>query len=152
MPPPVTLPKTYRPVAARIVAFVAGGSLVAVIAAAWIALPAASKDQFDWFQRATLLLVFAAGLSVLWGVARCRLVANKDGVRIVNIFKSRSYAWAEVVDISMSGSAPWATVDLANGTATNVMAVQAVDGQRSARAVREIAGFIALMSTTDHDN
>jgi hypothetical protein len=152
MSPPVTLPRTYRPLAARIVAFVAGGSLVAVIAAAWIALPSNSKDQFDWYQRGTLLLVFGAGLSVLWGVARCRLVASDKGVTVVNIYKARRLAWAEVVDISMGASASWATLDLANGTAMNAMALQAVDGERARRAVREIAGCIAVMSRTDRDD
>ena len=148
----VSLPKTYRPFAARIVASVASACLVAVIAAAWIALPAHSKAQFDWYQRVSLVVVFGAALAVLWGIARCRLVARDDGVTIVNMVTIRHYEWAELVEISLRGSAPWATVDLADGTATNVMALQGVDGARAQRSVRELAGIIASKSRTNHND
>jgi hypothetical protein len=148
----VSLPKTYRPVAARIVATVAGLCIVAVSAAAWIALPAHMKAEFDWIQRATLLLVFGAALAVLWGIARCRLVAREDGVTIVNVVTKRRYVWAELVEISLRGSAPWATIDLADGTATNVMAIQGVDGARARRSVQELAAVIADKSRTPRND
>jgi Bacterial PH domain len=148
----VSLPKTYRPFAARIVAVVASGSLIAVIAVAWIALPGHLKAQFDWFQRVTLLAVFGAGLSVLWGIARCRVVARDDGVTIVNMVTKRRYDWAELVEISLRGSAPWATVDLADGTTSNVMAIQGVDGDRALTSVRELAGVIAAKSRTNRND
>ncbi len=152
MTPGPHLPKTYRPAATRIVASVAANCLVAVIVVGWIALPAKSKADFDWYQRITLISVFASFLVVLWGVGRCKLVAEDTGLTVTNIFSTRRYDWAQAVALEFGGSAPWAVLDLSDGTSTNVMALQAVDGNRASRSARELAGIIAAKTRADRND
>ena len=48
-----------------------------------------------------------------------------------------------MIQASLRRGAPWATLDLSDGTTVSVMGVQGSDGARARRAIREIRAAIA---------
>ena len=48
----------------------------------------------------------------------------------------------------MPPGAPWATLDLADGTTVPVMGIQGSDGQRARRAVRDLRTLVEASSGT----
>lgn len=152
MAEPLSFPRTYRPLGARMVSGVSAGVLVAMIAFLWLELPPHIRAEFGWFQRGTLLAFFVAVIAVLYAVFRTRLELLDHGVSVVNGFHRHDFAWAEVVTISLTSHRPWALMDLADGTSVSVMALQTADGDRASRAAREVAAVVADRSRTDHDD
>jgi len=146
-----SLPRTYRPFGTRIVAVTAATALVGAVAFLWSMLPGSVRSEFTAFQRVTVLALFAAILLVLYGLFRTSARADESGLRVVNIYKARDLEWAEVVSLSLSPNQPWAMLDLADGTALAVMAIQNADGAKASRSARELAGVIAERSRTDRE-
>ncbi|MBA2560036.1 MAG: PH domain-containing protein [Propionibacteriales bacterium] len=146
MPDPVALPRQYRPFGARIAAGIAAVVLVAAMALLWLMLPSRVRAEFGLAQRATLVAFFAAVLAVLYGMFRTSATADETGLVVTNFYKVRRFHWPEIVQISLSANRPWALLDLADGTAVSVMAIQSSDGDRAVRAARELAGVLAQRS------
>ena len=140
--PQVRLPHTWRPFGARIAATVAGIALLVVCGMAWLAFPPEVRAQFTVLQRLTI--AFFAGIGfVLWlALVRSRVVARADRLEVVNGFRTHTYEWAEVVAVHLLRGAPWATLDLADGTTVSALAIQGSDGQRAHRAVRELRSLL----------
>lgn len=142
---------TYRPFGARIVAVVAGASLVGITGMLWIAMDPDVRATFTWLQTATLLLFLAGVLAVLYGIARTRVRADGAGLRIRNGYRSHRLSWAQVVSISLPRGAPWALVDAADGSVVAMMAVQGSDGARARTAVGELRARAAAHAARDPD-
>jgi hypothetical protein len=141
-----TLPQTFRPFGVRIAIYAAGVLLVLVVVVTWFALPQEIRDQFTYFQRATVIglgLMFYAGGFAL---ARSRLVAREDGLTVVNGYKSRRFAWAEVVQVTLRPGSPWAELDVSDGTTVPAMGIQGSDGPRATAQVRRLRTLIAQHS------
>jgi hypothetical protein len=73
-------------------------------------------------------------------------VAEADRLVVVNGYKRRELAWAEVVAVHLPPGAPWAVLDLADGTSLPAMGIQGSDGARAKRAVRELRALLARSS------
>ncbi len=144
--------KVYRPLGARMVSGVAGSVIVALIAFLWVMLPADVRAEFGWFERGTLLLVFAVIIIVLYGVFRTRVTASERGLSVMNGYHRHDFDWPELVAISLTSHRPWAIVDLSDGSTVAVMALQTSDGPRATRSAREISAMIATRSATDQDD
>ncbi len=137
------LPHTWRPYGARIAASVGGVGLVVVCLFAWVAFPPEIRAQFTVFQKLTMLFMFALAFAAWFALVRSRVVAEDTRLLVVNGYRSHSYAWAEVVSISLVRGAPWATLDLADGTTISALALQGSDGPRARNAVRQIRALIS---------
>ena len=61
---------------------------------------------------------------------------------MVNGYKRHVYDWAQVVAVRLPQGAPWATLDLADGTTMSVLAIQGSDGDRARAAVRGLRTLI----------
>lgn len=137
------LPRTWRPLGVRMAGIVFGGALLVVCVAAWFSFDADVRDRFTTFQRGTLLvlggLFFAAGHAL----ARSRVVAEVDRLVVVNGYRRRHYTWPEVIAVQLPPGAPWAVLDLADGTSQPAMGIQGSDGDRARAAVRELREIIA---------
>lgn len=137
------LPHTWRPLGVRLAGIVFGAVLVAVCAFAWFAFDEETRAKFTPFQRGTLvfmgLLFFSAGFAM----ARSRVVAEVDQLVVVNGFRRHAYAWAEVLAIHLPPGAPWAVLDLSDGTSQPAMGIQGSDGGRAQRAVAELRLLIS---------
>jgi len=138
-----SLPRTWRPLGVRLAGALFGGLLLVVVAAAWFAWPAETRGKFTPLQLSTVaglgLLFYSAGFALV----RSRVVARPEGLLVVNGFRSRELAWAEVVAVHLPPGAPWAVLDLADGTTASAMGIQGSDGARAKAAVRELRALIA---------
>lgn len=135
-------PRTWRPLG-TVMAGVGGGVLLAVLSIGmWIALGPEIRGRFTPFQRSTLVFIGVLGVLLVHAVVRCRITATDQGLEVVNGYRKRSYEWAEVLGISLRRGAPFATLDLADGTSMSVFGIQGSDGSRATHAVQEIRALI----------
>lgn len=137
-----SLPRTWRPLGVRIAVIFFGLMLFAVCAAAWFGFDDATRAKFDILQRLTLLVMAAGTVTVGWALGRARVTAEMESLVVVNGFRTRQLAWEEVLAIHLPDGAPWATLDLADGTTISAMAFQGSDGGRASAGVRQVRALI----------
>jgi hypothetical protein len=137
-----SLPHTWRPLGVRIAVVGFGLTLLVVCAAAWFGFDESVRDRFTLLQRLTLLLFGGAFAGCGWALARARVTAETDTVVVVNGFRTRRLDWEEVLAIHLGQGAPWATLDLADGTTISAMAFQGSDGRRARDGVRQVRALI----------
>jgi len=135
-PPP--LPHTWRPLGARIAGVVFGAMLLAVCVFAWFTFDEATRATFTLFQRGTLLFVGLLAFSAWYALVRSRVVAGERSLVVVNGYRKREYEWPEIVGVHLPPGAPWATLDLSDGSTATALAIQGSDGERARRAVRDL--------------
>ncbi len=145
-----SLPHTWRPLGVRIAVLGLGLMLVVVCAAAWFGFDQSVRDRFTWLQRSTLLAMGAAFAACGWALARARVTAEMEALVVVNGFRRRQLAWEEVLAIHLTEGAPWATLDLADGTTISAMAFQGSDGRRARDGVRQVRALIDREDASDH--
>ncbi|MFT4009272.1 MAG: PH domain-containing protein [Nocardioidaceae bacterium] len=136
------LPLRIRPLGIRMVLGISGVMLVVLVGAIWFALPSGMRDRFSLFQAVTYLILFAIVAVCFYAVMRSRLDADEQGITIVNGFKERRYEWAQVVAVHLGRGAPWASLDISDGTTVSALAIQTADGARATRQVRELRALI----------
>ncbi|MDH2416376.1 PH domain-containing protein [Nocardioides sp. CER19] len=138
-----TLPHTYRPLGPRIVAVVLVVGLGVVCAMAWIGFDEATKAAFDVFQKITMAFFALMILACVHALTRSRVSATKEKLIVVNGYRRRELAWAQVVAVRLPPGAPWARLDLADGSEISAMGIQGSDGNRAAAAVRDLRRLVA---------
>jgi len=138
----LALPHTWRPYGARIAGIAAGAGLLVICAVAWFAFPPEIRAQFTWFQRGTLVFLGLLAGSAWLALVRSRVVAEQDRLVVVNGYKRRDFEWAEVLAVNLPPGAPWATLDLADGTTVSAMGIQGSDGARAKAAVRHLRALL----------
>ena len=136
------LPHTWRPLGVRLAGGALGGGLLVLCVGAWVAFPPEVKETFSVFQRGTAIALGLLAAAVWFALLRSRVVATEDALVVVNGYKKRTLEWAQVVRISMPPGAPWATLDLDDGTTCPVMGIQGSDGARARRAVRQVRALL----------
>ncbi|MDR7255756.1 hypothetical protein J2X46_004773 [Nocardioides sp. BE266] len=137
-----SLPHTWRPLGVRIAVVGFGLTLVVVCAAAWFGFDDSIRERFSLLQRGTVLLFGAGAAACGWALARARVTAEPDGLVVVNGFRTRRLAWEEVLAVHLTEGAPWATLDLADGTTMSAMAFQGSDGRRAIDGVRAVRALL----------
>ena len=138
-----SLPHTWRPLGVRVAVWLLGGLLLVLVVAVWIGLGDELRAQFTPFQRGTLIFIALLLAACYHALVRSRVTATTAGMTVVNGYRTRSYEWSQVIDVSLRRGAPWATLDLSDGTTISVIGVQGSDGARAQRAIREIRATIA---------
>lgn len=141
-PATVSLPHTWRPLGVRLAVLFFGGMLVLVCAFAWFGFDPSVRARFTLFQRSTIVVLGLCYAAVGYALARSRVVAQETGLVVVNGYRKHVYDWAQVVAIRLPTGAPWATLDLADGTTVSVLAIQQTDGDRARGAVRGLRALI----------
>lgn len=147
----VALPHTWRPLGVRLAGLLFGSMLVLVGGWAWISFPPEVKDDFNWLQRGTVILLGLLFLGTYYAMARSRIVAREAGLLVVNGFRARELQWAQIVRVSMPRGAPWVRFDLADGTAISGLGIQSSDGNRAYRAVAQVRDLVESHSAGDPD-
>jgi hypothetical protein len=120
-----------------------GGLLVVVCVAGWYAVGSDVRGRVTVYQQVTMLLIAAMAGAVAWGLMRCRLTATSAGLELVNGYRRHAYEWAEVLAVHLPAGAPFAVLDLADGTSRQTLAIQGADGDRAKIAVRELRLLLA---------
>ncbi|MEI2713287.1 MAG: PH domain-containing protein [Nocardioides sp.] len=134
----LTLPHTWRPFGVRMAVAVFGGATFITFAMMWVGFGEEIRSRFVFLEKLTMLAIVAALAACLWALGRSRVTAAVDEITVVNGFKTRSFAPAQVVAVHLPAGAPWATLDLADGNTVSAMGIQGSDGARARRAVHEL--------------
>ena len=143
---PLRLPHTWRPFGVRVAGAVFGAALLLVCAFAWFGFDAETRAKFTVFQRGTLVFLGLLGFAAWYALVRSRVVATVEKLVVVNGYRRREYDWAEVIAVHLPPGAPWAVLDLSDGTTASALGIQGSDGARAHRAVRELRRLVAASS------
>jgi hypothetical protein len=146
------LPRTWRPHGARVAGTVLGVLLLVLVLGVWIAFGDDVRSRFTLFQRATLVAMGLAGFAALNAILRSRVSADDHGITVVNGYRRRVYEWSQVVAVNLRRGAPWAGMDLSDGTSISLIGIQGSDGPRAVQAVRELRNLLAAQSLTERDD
>lgn len=149
---PVTLPHSWRPFGARMMGAMAGFALLVMTIAVWIAFGEDVRSRFSFLQRATLVLLGLLAFSVWYALMRSRVTADAAGVAVVNGYRTRLYAWSQIVAVHLRRGAPWAEIDLSDGTSVSAMGIQGSDGERARQAVRDLRRLVAENTPTERND
>lgn len=136
-------PVTFRPRGVRVAAVVLGVTLFGASTAIWLAFPQSVRDQFTVFQRLTVLAFGLAALAAGYALGRSRVVAGETGLLVVNGYRSRTYPWSQVSGVTLRAGAPWAILQLTDGSTAAAMGIQGSDGDRAVRQVRQLRALLA---------
>ncbi|MFJ4714813.1 PH domain-containing protein [Streptomyces sp. NPDC088785] len=132
-----SLPVTFRPGRTRVILHTLGAASFVTITVVALVLHGMSPAEKTSF-------VFTAAL--FWGVlallARPKVVADGDGVTVVNIARGRRLAWAEIVRVNLRPGDPWVFLDLTDGTSMAAMGIQ--PGLARQSAIRDARALRAL--------
>jgi hypothetical protein len=132
------LPHTWRPLGVRMAGAIFGGALLVVTGFAWFAFDDQTREAFSTFQRSTVVVLGGLFYAAGFALARSRVLAESTRLVVVNGYRRHEYAWAEVLAVHLAPGAPWAVLDLADGTSQPAMGIQGSDGARAQRAVAEL--------------
>ncbi|MEU5611067.1 PH domain-containing protein [Streptomyces sparsogenes] len=134
------LPVTFRPTRTRAVLLTTGVALVAVLTALGLLLERLSPGEKISFIFTGLLF-----FGVLALLSRPKVVADAEGVTVVNLTTKRRLAWAEVLRVNLRPGDPWVYLDLSDGTSLPAMGIQ--PGIAKARAIGDARTLRALAET-----
>ena len=148
----VPLPHTWRPFGVRVAATVLGLMLLALVVGVWIAWGEAVRSSFTFAQRSTLVGIGVLGFVAWYALVRSRVTADGHGLVVVNGYRRREFEWSQVVSVNLRRGAPWAGLDLSDGTSISLIAIQGSDGQRAIRAVRQLRELVAANTPTERDD
>ena len=148
---PVTLPHTWRPFGARMMGGVLGAMLLAMVITVWFALGSHIRGKFTPFQEGTLVFLGLIALGVWFALMRCRVSADEQGIVVVNGYRRRAYTWSQLVSVNLRRGAPWAGIDLSDGTSISALGIQGSDGDRAKQAVADLRRLIAENTRIERD-
>jgi hypothetical protein len=126
--------------------------LLVLVIAVWFAWGDEVRSRFTFFQRSTLVGIGLLGFACLYALMRSRVTADEHGVVVVNGYRRRAYEWSQVVAVNLRRGAPWAGMDLSDGTSIPMMGIQGSDGSRAVRAIQELRRLLAAQSRTDRND
>ncbi|GGZ25100.1 PH domain-containing protein [Streptomyces nitrosporeus] len=139
---PPALPATFRPTLTRVVLLAVGAAMFAVITAVAMILENLSPGE-----RTSFVFVALLFFGVLALLSRPKVVADENGVTVVNITRTRRLAWAEIVRVNLRAGDPWVFLDLSDGTSLPTLGIQpgiarehAIRDARALRALTELHG------------
>ncbi|MEU8763869.1 PH domain-containing protein [Streptomyces sp. NPDC048659] len=137
-PTAAALPVTFRPARTRIVLLTVGVAMFVVITTVGMML-----DKLGPGERASFVFTAALFLGVLVLLSRPKVVADDQGVTVVNITRTRRLAWAEILKVNLRPGDPWVFLDLSDGTSMPALGIQPGIAKesaiRDARALRALA-------------
>lgn len=139
-PAPPALPVTFRPRRTRAVLLTTGAVLFAVITAIALILERLSPGE-----RISFVFTAALFLGVLVLLSRPKIVADEEGVTVVNLTRTRRLAWAEILRVNLRVGDPWVFLDLSDGTSLPALGIQ--PGIGKAQAIRDAQTLRALAET-----
>jgi hypothetical protein len=132
------LPVTFRPGSTRVVLLTAAVAIFVVITAVAMLLKQLSPGERVSFVFTALLLD-----AVLLLLARPKVVADEDGVTVVNLTNKRRLEWAEILQVTLRPGDPWVFLNLSDGTSLPALGIQ--PGLAKQRAIADARALRALV-------
>lgn len=137
------LPVTFRPVRTRVVLLTVGAGLLTVLTVIALMMPSDGASPWGPGDRATMIITGVLVFALLAVLSRPKVVADDDGIIVVNLIARRRLDWAEVVRVNLRTGDPWVYLDLTDGTSLAAMGIQPGGGRdqavRAARQLRALA-------------
>ncbi|WP_370410951.1 PH domain-containing protein [Streptomyces fradiae] len=131
------LPVTFRPGRTRAVLLTLGVVMFVVITAVGLIL-----EKLNPGERVSFVFTAALFLGVLVLLSRPKVVADEDGVTVVNITRKRRLAWAEILRVNLRPGDAWVFLDLSDGTSLPALGIQ--PGIAKEQAIRDARALRAL--------
>ncbi|WP_395359649.1 PH domain-containing protein [Streptomyces sp. YH02] len=132
------LPVTFRPGRTRAVLLTLGVVVFAVVTVVALML-----ERLGPGERVSFVFTAALLLGILVLLSRPKVVADDEGVTVVNITRTRRLAWAEILKVNLRPGDPWVFLDLSDGTSLPALGIQPGIAKesaiRDARALRALA-------------
>lgn len=135
-------PKTWRPMAPRVMAFALVIALGAACAATWISLGAEVQAKFSIFELLTLAFLGALIVACMHALGRSRVTATDETLIVVNGYSTHVIEWREIRSLGMPKGSPWVRLTVADDEEIPVLGIQSADGaagRAAAQELREIA-------------
>ncbi|MCZ0978958.1 PH domain-containing protein [Streptomyces diastatochromogenes] len=143
--PTPALPVTFRPGRTRAILLTMGLAMFVVITGVALLL-----ERLGPGERASFVFTAALLAGVLVLLSRPKVVADEEGVTVVNITRTRRLAWAEILRVNLRPGDPWVFLDLSDGTSLPALGIQpgiakesAIRDARALRALAESHGTVA---------
>ncbi|MFF0429851.1 PH domain-containing protein [Streptomyces sp. NPDC004520] len=143
--PTPALPVTFRPGRTRAILLTMGLAMFVVITGVAMML-----ERLGPGERASFVFTAALLAGVLVLLSRPKVVADDEGVTVVNITRTRRLAWAEILRVNLRPGDPWVFLDLSDGTSLPALGIQpgiakesAIRDARALRALAESHGTVA---------
>ncbi|MFD4946943.1 PH domain-containing protein [Streptomyces sp. NPDC058239] len=132
-----TLPVTFRPTRTRVVLLTVGAAMFVVITVIALTL-----EQLSAGERSSFVFTALLFFGVLALLSRPKIVANEDGVTVVNLTRTRRLSWAEILRVNLRVGDPWVFLDLSDGTSMPALGIQ--PGIAKQQAIRDARTLRAL--------
>ncbi|MEU9376815.1 PH domain-containing protein [Streptomyces sp. NPDC048255] len=141
-PAPPALPVTFRPTRTRAVLLGVGLVMFVTITSVAVLL-----ERLNPGERVSFVFMAALLTSVLVLLSRPKVVADENGVTVVNLTTKRRLEWAQILRVNLRPGDPWVFLDLSDGTSLPALGIQpgvarqqAVNDARALRALAETRG------------
>jgi hypothetical protein len=142
-----SLPVTWRPHRTRTIIYTVAAILAGSMTAIAATLPSDGGEPWPLPDRIAFACIGFAGALVLMILARPKAVADAEGLKVVNMLRTRRLVWAQIVTVNLRSGDPWVLLDLDDGTTLSVMGIQPADGLSAARAaVAELRALVDYYS------
>ncbi|WP_406141434.1 PH domain-containing protein [Streptomyces sp. NBC_01089] len=132
------LPVTFRPTRTRVVLLSVGTVMFVVLTVVSLMLETLTPGE-----RVSFIFTAAVFFGVLALLSRPKVVADEDGVTVVNLTSRRRLAWPEILHVNLRPGDAWVFLDLSDGTSLPALGIQPGIGKaqaiRDARALRALA-------------
>jgi hypothetical protein len=133
-----TLPVTFRPTRTRIVLLTVGTAMFAVLC--WISV---TLDTLNMGERISFIVTALLFFGVLALLSRPKVVADEDGVTVVNLTSRRRLEWAEILRVNLRPGDAWVFLDLSDGTSLPALGIQPGIGRAQAVSDARALGALA---------
>lgn len=146
----IRTPKAYavfRPRRGAAVARLSALACVLVFGVVALAVPGTGRSGFGIADRVGTVLLGLLVAAVLWRFAALRAIPSPQGLRVVNLVRTRTLEWTEIVRVGFSGGTPWVVLELVDTDEVAVMAIQRADGDLAGREAARLAALVAHHGT-----
>lgn len=148
---PVVTPEriVFRPRRARVVVYACAVAVAATLGAMAVLLPSGGGQGWGVGSRLAVIALAAVFVWFLHRLASVRLVADEEGIEVVNVLSRRHLDWAEVVGTRLTRDDAWLFLDISDGSSLAAMGVQRSEGELAQRQARDFARMLSERSRTE---
>lgn len=138
----------FRPRRARLVIYTCVALVLVALGGGAVLAPSEGASRWGLGSRVALIAVALGVAYFLHRLADVRVVADGDGVSVINIVHRRRLEWPEVVGVRLLRDDPWMMLDLSDGEAMAAMGVQKADGAYAQEQASRFARMVAERTRT----
>lgn len=135
----------FRPRRGRVVAIVLAVAAILVFTTIGTFIQATVIHDFQTSDRILFASIGWILAALFYRYATIRAIPTRAGLRVRNLFLTRTVAWAQIVSIEFDHGMPWPTLELNDTDTLAVMAIQRSDGPRSLAEASRLRALVAAL-------